>query len=350
MPARSELHIIAPGICGPLAETQSLKNHVEIGQWVKRLSKANMAASCNSANDVLSDIFSLAIEGDFPAAAFSMLAYDSYNSDKFHMHADPVHLQADMDHAILTSLEDLNVTALEAAALCDSLNQHFNQDGISFLVMDDNQWLVESNDKIKMTTTPLTEAIGRNINFILPEGEEAMRWKQLLTEAQMLIFSHDVNQSREHRSLQTINSLWFHGVGELPVVKDGRCHVNSLCSNQKMLEGLAKYVKCEYFKMPDTVDDYINYLSDLAPASVNVLHLPELEHLVNYTDVRIWTDKLLEQLRYWIYPLIDTAHKNNIKITLYPCNAKNYHFSKHDYLRIWRRGKLEQHVHSYQQV
>jgi len=214
MAVNSELHIIAPGICGPLAEIQSLKNDRRLDQWIQLLSKAKINPSHNNANDVLSSIFDLKIEGDFPSAVFSMLASDRYDPSKYYMHADPVHLQADMDHAILTSSEDLNITEYESSALCDSLNQHFDQDGITFILLDENRWLVETENKIQMTTTPLSEAIGRNVNFILPEGVEAMRWKQLLTEAQMLMFSHVVNQNRDIKSLQHINSLWFYGVGE----------------------------------------------------------------------------------------------------------------------------------------
>jgi len=350
MSASSELHIIAPGICGPLAETQSLKDHQGVNQWVQLLSKAKTISSYASANEALGNIFDLNIDGDFPSAAFALLANDLYDQSKYYMHADPVHLQADMDHAILTSSEDLNVTAYEAEALCNSLNQHFNQDDITFVSLGNNRWFVETKNKIQMTTTPLSEAIGRNVNFILPEGKEAMRWKQLLTEAQMLMFSHEVNQNREIRSLQLINSLWFYGVGRLPAIKDGSGCISSLCGNQAMLEGLARHVQCEYIKQPESVNEYIKKLSDIVPGSVNVLHLAELEYLVNYTDVSIWQEKLLELLEGWLYPLLKMAHKKNIKVILYPCNKKQYHFSKHDYLRFWRRGKLEQHVHSYQQV
>jgi len=349
MPVSSELHIIVPGICGPLAETQSLKNHKGVEQWVQSLAKAKTSTSSTSAYDALSEIFNLDVEGDFPSAAFELIGNDLYDQKKHYMHADPVHLQADMDHAILTSPEDLDVTALETAGLCDALNSHFSQDEISFLSLADNRWFVETKNKIQMTTTPLSEAIGRNVNFILPEGEDAMHWKQLLTEAQMLMFSHDVNQNREIRALQLINSLWFYGVGDLPVIEDQACHVNSICGNQAMLKGLARHVRCKYFMLPDSADEYFKNLSDSSSGSVNVIHLAELQHLVNYTDVSIWTENLLELLESWIYPLIRMAHKNNINVVLYPCNKKQYHFSKHDYLRFWCRGKLEQHVHSYQQ-
>ena len=76
MPVSSELHIIVPGICGPLAETQSLKNHKGVEQWVQSLSKAKASSSSTSANDVLSEIFNLKIEGDFPSAAFELTGND----------------------------------------------------------------------------------------------------------------------------------------------------------------------------------------------------------------------------------------------------------------------------------
>jgi hypothetical protein len=348
MLASSELHVIVPGICGPLAEIQSLNSHQGVNKWVQLLSKSKMVTSHASANDVLSEIFSLNTDGDFSSAAFSLLAHNLYDSSKHYMHADPVYLQADMDHAILTSTDDLNVAEYEAVALCDSLNQHFNQDDIAFISLENNQWFIETKDKIEMTTTPLSEAIGRNVNFILPEGKDAMRWKQLLTEAQMLMFSHEVNQNREIRSLQTVNSLWLYGVGGLPVIKAERGSINSLCGDQNMLKGLARHVQCDYYERPESVDEYIKKLSDMASDSVNVLHLTELEHLVNYTDVSLWAEKLSELLEDWVYPLLEMAHKKNINVILYPCNKKQYYFSKHDYLRFWCRGKLEQHVHSYQ--
>ena len=358
MPACSELHLIAPGLCGPLAETQSVKNSAVLKKWVSMLSRASCCSAPGSVNDVLVSIFNLKIKTDFPSAALTLSANDMHDASRFYMHADPVHLEADMDHAVLTSSEDLNIINNESRLLCEALNQHFNQDGLRFIALQNGQWFVMAEKEIHMSTTPLVEAVARNINFILPEGEHATRWKQLLTEAQMLMFAHDVNTSRENNGFMSINSLWFHGSGELPGMMNEamtdehdiglyRSKISSVCSNQDMLKGLAKLINSDYLPLPDTVNEYARHLVAYKKNSVNVLHLSEIEHLVNYTDVSLWLDKLTELLDHWVYPLLKVANKNNIKVILYPCNNKQYHFSKYDFLKFWQQGKLEQHVNSY---
>ena len=359
MQASSELHIIVPGICGPLAETRPLENSDAVNKWIKTLAKSDSGTSQKNTIDVITSIFNLNVEHDFPSAALTLLADEKYDKTKHYMHADPVHLQADMDHAILTSSNDLNISDSESASLRDSLNQHFKQDGLEFIALNKNQWFVSTEHEIHMATTPLAEAVGRNINFILPEGKQSTRWKQLLTEAQMLMHSHPVNETRESAGQLSINSLWFHGSGRLndelssqsSLPKNVTAKVSRVCSNEKMLKGLASYLNCDYMTVPASVDEYAESLLANNNNSVNVLHLPELEHLVNYTDVTMWSENLSELVENWVYPLLNVAYKNNIKITLYPCNKLQYQFSKYHYLRFWRdawgKVKLEKYVNSY---
>ena len=345
MPDSSELHLIVPGICGPLAETQSLKSSHVLDRWIKTLSKSHSYPSQCNTSDVIAAIFKLKFENDFPSAAFSLMANNMYDPAMFYMHADPVHLRADLDQAVLSSSEDVNITDSEAAAICDMLNQHFDQDALNFVSLNKDQWFVSSRKKIKINATPLVDAIGRNINFILPVGEDSIRWKQVLTEAQMLMHSHELNIARESSGSMTIISLWFHGAGALANIENN--NVTRLCSNHDRLKGLAGYINCDYSRLPDTVNEYPDYLLSCEKGTVNVLHLADIEHLVNYTDVRPWLNQLTETLDHWIYPLLKLAKRNNIKITLYPCNGKKYQFSKYDILKFWRKDKLESHVSSY---
>ena len=360
MQQTSELHIIVPGICGPLAETQFLKSSEVVERWIKTLSKAHCSSvsglpcqglsaqglsSPGNTEDVIASIFDIKFDSDFPSAALTLLANDQYDPAMFYMHADPVHLQADMDQAVLTSSTDLEITESESLALCGMLNQHFSQDGLTFISINKDQWFVSSPAEIQMKTTSLVDATGRNINFILPDGKDAVRWKQVLTEAQMLMHAHELNALRDDSGLLTINSLWFHGSGTLAgLIND---QVINVCSDHDVLKGLASHMGYQYLKVPDSVDVYAVYLLSCKHGSVNVFHLAELEHLVNYTDVRPWSKALAKVLDGWIYPLINIANKNNIKVTLYPCNEKKYQFSKYDILKFWRKAELEKHVNSY---
>lgn len=345
----SELHLIIPGVCGPLAEMQTLKTSSVLDGWVKTLSRSSILPSASNVNDVIAEIFKVNNNDDFPSAALTLLANNMYDADKFYMHADPVHLQADMDHAVLTSSVDLDIKNAESSALCETLNQHFKQDELKFITLNKDQWFVESREKISLNTTPLVDATGRNVNFILPKGEDSARWKQVLTEAQMLLHSHELNTVRENTGLLSINSLWFHGSGELTELNNN--DVNVICSQNDMLKGLASHIKCDYLTIPDTVNEYENYLLSCKHGTMSVLYLSELEHLVNYTDVSLWLVQLTELLDRWIYPLLKITNKNNIKVTLYPCNGKRYQFSKYDFLKfwrhVWRKDILEKHVCSY---
>lgn len=340
-----ELHLLVPGICGPLAETQSLKSSPVVDRWIKTLSKSTCLPSAVTTEDVIAEIFNVKIRGDFPSAALTLLANGIYDASMFYMHADPVHLQADMDHAVLTSSADLDIKEGELSVLCETLNQHFEQDGLHFFAMNNEQCFVSSKEKINMKTTPLVDATGRNINFLLPEGEDSARWKQVLTEAQMLMHSHELNITRENTGLLSINSLWFHGSGGLPEIRGVKS--GNISSKNDMFKGLANHIKCDYLNVPDTVNEYTGYLLSCDNASAGVLHLAELEHLVNYTDVSLWLAKLEELLDGWIYPLLKITNKNNINVILYPCNGKQYQFSRYDSLKFWRKDGLEKHVNSY---
>jgi hypothetical protein len=289
-------------------------------------------------------LFGLPVDGDFPVAALRLLVAGKFESGQNYMCADPVHLQADMDHALLTSSRDMAISAQESQELCDALNQHFQQDGIEFIRMATEKWIVATQKDIHINTTPLIYAIGRNVNFILPQGESSTYWKQVLTEAQMLMHAHNVNDARESSGRQTINSLWFHGSGSLPQIN--RCRVTHVCSDNEIFKGLASHVQCDYLPLPASAGDYMDIISS-GNSMVNVLHLSALTHPVNYSDVNIWLSELTGVLDHWVYPLLKMAKKNNFKLVLYPCNERQYQFSGYDALRFWRQDKLEHHIDTY---
>ncbi len=355
MKTNAEIHLVIPGICGPVAELHTLQSSGEIKKWISTLAKSTGLSAAGlpsqeSSYDVLSTITGLQYDNDFPSAAFILLARGEQNDDsRNYMYADPVHLQADLDHAILTSSVDLNISESESVDLCTILNQHFEQDGLNFERLNKDEWLLSSPNKIEMSTTPLSQAVARNVNFILPKGKGSDYWKKILTEAQMLMHSSDVNSGRESNGEQSINSLWFHGSGELPGLKETtkNAKMSSICSNDVVLKGLAKHIGSDYVRMPLSANDYIDYLLSKHRGKASLFHLAELEHLINYTDSNIWLEKLTELLEAWVYPLIKLAAKNNIKVVLYPCDNKQYHFSKYDGMKFWRKAQLDNYISTY---
>ncbi len=99
--------------------------------------------------------------------------------------------------------------------------------------------------------------------------------------------------------------------------------------------------------IPLSASDYIDYLLNSHRGKAGLFHLAELEHLINYTDTNIWLEKLNDLLGKWIYPLIELSRKNNIKVVLYPCDNKQYHFSKYDAMKFWRKAQLDNYISIY---
>lgn len=360
MRQKTQLHIIVPGLCGPLSEVPSPKQNPALARWLNILSRSNMQAKDDSLYGVLNDVFSLGlpdadIDAVFPSARFT-LAADSPATDLpaqvecYYMHADPVYLRADIDHAVLGSSDDFELSEEEAKGFCDVLNRHFRADGLRFFYTQCKHWFVESDRPIALRTTPLRHAVARNINLLLPEGEDATRWKQVLNESQMLLFSCELNAQREQRGQPPVNSLWFHGAGQLPSARESAGElsqamtITTACGQDRLLQGIARYTGTDFFPLPDNVDAYIRLLSARPKGGQHVLHLSELAHCANYTDIAIWLGTLEKLLQYWLYPLIAWAAKNRAVLMLYSCDGRRYRFDGFEQYRFWRRGGVAEHI------
>ncbi len=101
----------------------------------------------------------------------------------------------------------------EADALAAAIGQHFGEAIFPRSRSTRNAGTAISRMRLDLATTPLSVAIGRDIEPLMPQGDDALRFRSLLNELQMLLFEHPVNQAREARGELPINSLWLWGGG-----------------------------------------------------------------------------------------------------------------------------------------
>jgi hypothetical protein len=132
------------------------------------------------------------------------------------LHADPVHLAIGQDAVALHDATDLGITREEANALVAALQAHFEPDALAFLSPAPDRWYVRTPPGESPATTPLHQALGRNIFGMLPRGRGRFNWPGALTEAQMLFTSHPVNEARESQRRPAVNGVWFWGEGAAP--------------------------------------------------------------------------------------------------------------------------------------
>ena len=85
-------------------------------------------------------------------------------------------------------------------------------------------------------TTPLEDALGRNVFGLLPQEG---KWRSAMTEAQMILNGHEVNARREAEGKPAINSVWFWGAGALPAAMARPYAV--VHANDALARGLAKH-------------------------------------------------------------------------------------------------------------
>lgn len=154
------------------------------------------------------------------------------------LHADPVHLAIGQDAVALHDAAGLAITREEANALVAALQAHFEPDGLVFLSPAPDRWYVRVPAGEVPATTPLPQALGRNIFGLLPRGTGRVNWPAAITEAQMLFSSHPVNEAREAARRRAVNGVWFWGEGEAPAMVARPYH--AVVGGDLFAQGLAR--------------------------------------------------------------------------------------------------------------
>jgi len=167
-----------------------------------------------------------------PAAAISRIG-EGNGAEGQWLRADPVHLRVDNDGLVLHDPAALSLTLDEAQALAGALSRQFAADGLAFEVLAPGRWYVRYRGESPRTVA-LADAFGRNIFGLLPTGSRDLSWANLLTEAQMVLAGHAVNETRS----PPVNSVWFWGEGAAPPSLAHRYDV--ICAEDPFARGLAR--------------------------------------------------------------------------------------------------------------
>lgn len=166
-------------------------------------------------------LFQLLVQKEYPGLCLpaARLLQPDIRSDEFIVRADPVHLQADRDTAKLIPLHMLNLEVSESEALIDALNQFLAVDGFKISMGADQGWYMVGMEASCLESFPPSFLANRNASAFLPSGENSESWRRLMTEIQMLLHTHPVNEHRMQHGKLPINSLWFWGGAKLPVIE-----------------------------------------------------------------------------------------------------------------------------------
>ena len=120
------------------------------------------------------------------------------------------------------TLEDpaqLHLTEAESRQLFNAMQPYFAEDGITLHHVAANQWLVSGEPLRTVRTASLDRVIGKDLSAWQPDLGESAKLRRLQNEMQMMLYTHTVNDTRNQNKSSLINSIWFHGTGELASLK-----------------------------------------------------------------------------------------------------------------------------------
>ncbi len=157
------------------------------------------------------------IDGLIPWAAAEALTRGLAGHEPGWAFITPCHWQVGMNEVVQHDPADLALGAGEARTLMDAMAPWFAEDG---LALQDGPapgvWLVQGDLLAGMPTASLDRVIGRSIGIEKLGTYAARPLRRLQQEMQMLLYTHPLNDAREQRRAQPVNSFWISGTGTLP--------------------------------------------------------------------------------------------------------------------------------------
>ncbi|MRW83774.1 hypothetical protein GJ698_06655 [Pseudoduganella sp. FT26W] len=123
----------------------------------------------------------------------------------------PAYVQISRTHFLLTDLRNLQLSEADSRGLYDIARPYFDDIGKPLLHGAPGLWFMRADDWASLDTASPDAATTQSMGDWLPEGEHARAFRKLQNEVQMLWHEHPINEARQARGLQAVNSCWLWG-------------------------------------------------------------------------------------------------------------------------------------------
>jgi hypothetical protein len=258
------------------------------------------------------------------AAAARLVTTPEPKSDSRHWWlATPVHLDAGLTEVRMA--EELPILDLaERDALVSDFNRVFAAEDLQLDAAGGSPNFMTSSAWNDAATVDPLRVVGQNIEAALPTGPDAARLHRLMTEVQMWLHDHAVNEKRARRGEPTVNALWiWGGGGELPARPVAE--LPTLVTDEPFLVGLWKLWRGPLAN-PGTsfaelrVADFASAVTVLA--CVTAAHSPA---------------QALEAIeRDWMLPILSALRRGVLRRVRLHVNDRLFAISRLDTYRFWR--------------
>jgi hypothetical protein len=148
---------------------------------------------------------------------------------------NPAHIEIARSHLMMPDLRRLALPDADSRALFDAARPYVEEAGHAFEYGDAQTWFLRADDWAGMDTATPDAAVGLNLTDCMPTGPNALAFRKLQNEIQMLWHTHPANAAREARREPRVNAFWLWGGAtasnsEIVVPAQAGTHADSLKS------------------------------------------------------------------------------------------------------------------------
>ena len=234
--------------------------------------------------------------------------------------ADPVHLEARLDHLCLYALRENDISRKELRDLFDYLQKTLGEDERFVFARLGHLGYVHGQEPMATAAVSPDVVDGCVPDEFLPAGEIATTHDRLLSELQMALHDHEVNQRRTICGRRSVNSLWFWGGGTAPE-KDARS-IPPLFADDPLFRGYWDSCTGAIESWNGSFDESLS----IAPDGF-VAIAPHETHLTQPEAMASWLENLRVILKRGDLGQLTMLFRDGLKIEL----------KKRDALRFWRK-------------
>lgn len=331
---RTHLTLYLPGIFRAPGNNGATGNSFRALEALLARAERKEHAAPSGYEDGLFALFGIRNESnaDLPVAAVTRTLDMGVIDNDWWLRADPVHLSLERDRLILADAQRLDVTREEANRLVAEIMEVFTADGWLLKAPRPDRWYLKPARIPKITTTALSQVIGRDVHPFLPQGPDGKSWHTTLNEIQILLHTTTVNSEREQSGRLPINSLWFWGGGRLPRLQP--VPWTQIWSNDPVSLSLAKLTGTRAENTPGGFDGWRKQAN--RPGEYLVV-LDEAHRAALYEDTPQWNDVLRRLEQNWMQPLLQALKSGVVSsASLITDSGVNFSLTSRQARRWWR--------------
>jgi len=123
--------------------------------------------------------------------------------------------QASVHQVTMRQIPMRDLSPAESDTLLAAMTPFFAQDGITLYPDEPGRWLARGAVFDGLSSASPDRVLGRNLEPWMPTAAQASGLIRLMSEMQMLLYTHPLNDAREARGLLPVNAIWLSGTGAL---------------------------------------------------------------------------------------------------------------------------------------